>query len=187
MAEARLGPRQLASRARPGVSALVPQVLEVLFESLRADEAHWTRRAGAASPVPAFGPASAAPAETGVADGSFAVAFREGVSALEPILRAALRPPTLAALRAAAGGPRVNDSLWVATVCELAAAYRSTALSREHLVQASVPLYLGRVASFLGENAGASAEVVEERLEALCLEFERSRPALVELWTAATR
>jgi len=43
------------------------------------------------------------------------------------------------------------------------------------------------VASFLTEVAGQDPSVAEERLEALCLQFERSRSELVALWTAHTR
>jgi len=50
-----------------------------------------------------------------------------------------------------------------------------------------VPLYLGRVASFAAEVSGLDAGAAEERLEALCRHFERSRGDLVALWTAPAR
>jgi hypothetical protein len=189
VAEVRLPPRQLAVHARPGVASIVPQVLEALLACLRVDEGAWTRTT-AVRDVPAFGGESPMPEPASVADSeAFAASFREGVSALEPILRPALSPATLDGLRAAASGPRprLSDALWIATVCEIASAHRAAALSREHLMQASVPLYLGRVSSFLAEHADAPAQSIESRLEALCLEFERFKPTLVELWTAAMR
>jgi hypothetical protein len=70
---------------------------------------------------------------------------------------------------------------------ELAAAHRRAELSRDHLLQAAVPLYLGRVAAFAAENAAAPPEVVDRRLEELCVQFERSRSDLVALWTASAR
>ena len=48
-------------------------------------------------------------------------------------------------------------------------------------------LYLGRVASFAAAVAGLDPAAADERLEALCLEFERSRDDLVALWTAPAR
>jgi hypothetical protein len=69
----------------------------------------------------------------------------------------------------------------------LAAAHRHATISRDHLVRAAVPLYLGRVASFAGDVAGLPPRDAEERLEALCLHFERSRGDLVALWTAPAR
>jgi hypothetical protein len=75
----------------------------------------------------------------------------------------------------------------VAVTRELAATHRHALISRDHLLRAAVPLYLGRVASFVSEVAGQDPSVAEERLEALCLQFERSRSELVALWTAQTR
>ena len=72
-------------------------------------------------------------------------------------------------------------------VLELAAAHRHATISRDHLVRAAVPLYLGRVASFAAEVAGLDPRAADERLEALCLHFERSRGDLVALWTAPAR
>jgi hypothetical protein len=44
------------------------------------------------------------------------------------------------------------------------------------------PLYMGRVASFVGENLAATAAEVEERIEKLCLCFEEHKPYLIERW-----
>jgi hypothetical protein len=191
IAEARLGRRQLADRPRPAVSALVPQVLEALFSCLRQHEATWTVRQGTEA-VPSYGKASPTPPPAASTDFEAGAAlFREGEAALEPMLSRALHADTLEALRAAAAapGPRVTlpDELWVAVVGELAAAHRQAALSRDHLVRAAVPLYLGRVAAFAALNANESPDVVEQRLEDLCLHFERFKPELVALWTAGTR
>jgi hypothetical protein len=106
------------------------------------------------------------------------------------MLEPALRPATLEGLRAAAApdrGVEFPDDLWAAVVHELAAAHRHATISRDHLVRAAVPLYLGRVASFAAEVAGLAPGDADERLEALCLHFERSRGDLVALWTAPAR
>jgi hypothetical protein len=192
IAEARLGPRQLAPRSRPGVAALVPQVLDALFTCLRLHEAVWTIRQGTEA-VPIYGEPVPTPPPPGAAVDPEASAdlFREGLPALEPILARALRPATLEAFRVAAAAPgpgvSLSDELWTAAVVELAAAHRQAALSRDHLVRAAVPLYLGRVAAFAARNAGAPPEVVDRRLEDLCLHFERFKPELVGLWTGPAR
>jgi hypothetical protein len=72
-------------------------------------------------------------------------------------------------------------------VDEIAAAHRKGSVSREQLAQAAVPLYLGRVAAFHKRSQGEPPPRVEQALEELCLRFERSRPELVRLWTAAAR
>jgi hypothetical protein len=60
-------------------------------------------------------------------------------------------------------------------------------VSRDHLARSAVPLYLGRVASFVAEAAALDPGEAEGKLETLCVEFERSRPELVALWTAEAR
>jgi hypothetical protein len=57
-------------------------------------------------------------------------------------------------------------------------------LNRDHLVQALVPLYRGRLYSFLQEHANSSPDEMEARSEILCQEFERQKPYLLERWTA---
>lgn len=190
VSEVPLGPRRLTPRPRPGVAGLVPQVLDALFTCLRLQEKSWTARAervAVARSGPARGTAEAAAGADGAA---YAALFGEGLAALGPILERVLRPATLAALRAARGADgavRLADAPWAAVVRELAAGHRHAAISRDHLVRAAVPLYLGRVASFLAEGAGFSEDEAEARLEALCTEFERGRSELVALWTAEAR
>jgi len=188
LAEARLGPRELAPRPRPGTATLVAQVFEALFDCLRLHEASWT--AGARTdPVPAYGDPAPPPARSVSIDAARdAALYREGVVALEPMLSRALRPATLEALRtggAIAGtAPSLPPGLWAAVVGELAAAHRRAALSRDHLVQAAVPLYLGRLAAFWASVEGQSEDHAARELEELSLCFERFRPELVSLWTA---
>jgi hypothetical protein len=55
-------------------------------------------------------------------------------------------------------------------------------ISRDHIIQALAPLFRGRVFTFLMENRNASADEVENNVEDLCLEFERSKPYLLQLW-----
>lgn len=188
--ETHFGPRLLAQRTRPGVAALVPQVLDALFTCLRLDEGSWTARADATA-LALYGEPVPFPPAAGAADAAAgAAAFREGTTALEPILARALEPATLDAVRVAAShasAPTLSDELWVRLVQEIAVAHRRGSVSRDHLVQAAVPLYLGRIAAFHATYEGAPPAVVERELEELCLRFERSRPELVALWTAAAR
>jgi hypothetical protein len=190
VAQVGLGPRRLAARPRPAVAALVPQVLDALFTCLRLQESRWTKWR---SPIPVTRSVPPeAPLEPAAAiDGAgYTLLFREGLAALSPMLEPALRRPTLEALRAAAatgGSADIPDALWAAVIVELAAAHRQASISRDHLVRAAVPLYLGRVASFSAGVAGLEPREAEERLEDLCREFERSRGDLLALWTPPAR
>jgi len=49
-------------------------------------------------------------------------------------------------------------------------------------LQALVPIYRGRMFTFLSENRNASSADVGNNIENLCLEFERLKPYLLELW-----
>jgi hypothetical protein len=188
VAEVPLGPRQLAPRPRPAVATLVSQVLQALFEFMRDDERVWPARVMAEA-VPLLGAPPETPEPTPLDVLEFAGAFRDGVAALEPILAGALSHSTLEGLRAAGASPLplIPDALWTEAVCEMAAAFRSGRVSHGHLLRAAGPLYLGRVAAFVGDCGALELEQIERRLEELALQFERSKPALVALWTAAMR
>jgi hypothetical protein len=113
--------------------------------------------------------------------------FRSGVRDLAPVLRPILGADTLAVFQGLADSDpahfRIPDALWTATVTRAAVAHKMGALHREHLVQALVPLYLGRAASFLLECSERDPRQMEERLEEVCLEFEAQKPKLAEGWT----
>jgi len=188
--EVALGPRRLTPRPRPGIAGLVPQVLDALFTCLRLQESRWTTPSRVTRlSHPVGQPHSAEPpAEADVT--GYAALFRDRVSALADLLGRALQPSTREALDAAAAGdgvPVVPDELWTAILLELAAAHRHGSISRDHLVRAAVPLYLGRAASFAAEVGGLGGDAAEQRLEDLCLRLERSREELVALWTESAR
>ena len=112
--------------------------------------------------------------------------FVSGVAELEPVLKTILTAETLAELQAVAQQPEesclFNDELWVKTVYEFAASHHKAVISRDHVIQALAPLYRGKALTFVGENREASAEQVEQNVEALCLTFESLKPYLLQLW-----
>ncbi len=112
--------------------------------------------------------------------------FATGVAELESVFQAILAPATLAELqqivRLEEEEFQYPDELWVKTVYEFAASYRKSVISRDHIIQALAPLFRGRVLTFLKENRNSSAEAIENNIENLCLEFERLKPYLLEIW-----
>jgi glycosyltransferase involved in cell wall biosynthesis len=74
------------------------------------------------------------------------------------------------------------QDLWVRLIYDFAIAYHKGSIHREHLLKTMIPLYLGRVASFVKENQETSANEVEERIESLCKVFEEMKPYLIEGW-----
>jgi glucosylglycerate synthase len=113
--------------------------------------------------------------------------FSTGVAELQSVFQSILSPSTLAELQRIAGTAREEEfhypaELWVRTVYEFAAAYQKSVISRDHIIQALAPLFRGRVFTFLMENRNASADDVENNIEGLCLEFERLKPYLLQMW-----
>jgi glucosylglycerate synthase len=76
-----------------------------------------------------------------------------------------------------------SDELWARTIYEFAGSYHHAVISRDHIIQALVPLYRGRVHTFLEQESTASAQKVEQDIEAICQTFERCKPRLLSIWT----
>ena len=106
---------------------------------------------------------------------------------MESVFQSILSPPTLTELQRIARTGKEEEfdypaELWVRTVYEFAASYQKSVISRDHIVQALAPLFRGRMFTFLMENRDASANDVENNIEGLCLEFERLKPYLLQMW-----
>jgi len=103
-------------------------------------------------------------------------------------LESILSPETLSSIQGIAtldqNAFRFPPELWVTMLYEFAASYHHSVINRDHLVQALVPLYRGKIYSFLTEFSEASATDMEAVSENLCLEFERQKPYLTEKWKA---
>jgi len=112
--------------------------------------------------------------------------FLTGVAELESVFQSILSPSTLAELQQIASLPEEEfhypAELWVRTVYEFAASYQKSVISRDHIIQALAPLFRGRAYTFLVENRNASAADVENNIEGLCLDFERLKPYLLQMW-----
>ena len=112
--------------------------------------------------------------------------FSTGVAELQSVFQSILSPSTLAELLRIAGmddeGFQYPAELWVKTVYEFAASYQKSVIARDHIIQALAPLFRGRALAFLTENRNGSANDVANNIEGLCLEFERLKPYLLEMW-----
>jgi glucosylglycerate synthase len=112
--------------------------------------------------------------------------FTTGIAELDSVFQLILSSSTLAELQGIARLGEVefhySAELWVRTVYEFAAAYQKSVISRDHVIQALAPLFRGRVLTFVIENRSASADDVENNIEGLCLEFERLKPYLLQIW-----
>jgi hypothetical protein len=180
-----LGTKERVEHGAADLVAAMRRTVGVLFSSLE-NFAAWSN-IKESQPVPTIGVESEVSLEPlRVNRKRLYQMFVSGVAELEPVLKSILSPETLAALQAVAQQPEetclFNDELWVKTVYEFAASHHKAVISRDHVIQALAPLYRGKALTFVGENREASAEQVEQNVEALCLTFERLKPYLLQLW-----
>jgi glucosylglycerate synthase len=166
---------------------MLVQVLGTVFRLMETHAGHWQSAAGS-RPVPMVGfrfdvgldPVKVNPAR-------MIDHFRRGVRDLGSLWSTMFTRDDLVQLREAASGDdarfSMGDELWARLVYDLAAAFHHRVRDREALVRASLPLYMGRVASFVLEMADADAGRVEARIEELCGVFERQKAHLRQRWS----
>ena len=181
-----LGTKEHVERRSADLVPAMRETVGVLFSSLEPNRSLWNTRTGS-QPIPTMGAEREFPLEPlRVNRKRLLEMFSTGVAELESVFHSILSPPTLAELQRIARLEEVDfhysAELWVKTVYEFAAAYHKSVISRDHIIQALAPLFRGRVFTFLVENRSGSAADVEDSIEGLCLEFERLKPYLVEIW-----
>jgi glucosylglycerate synthase len=186
LAQSFLGDRPHAESAAPDLVPAMRRTAGVLFWSLEQNFPAWSASQDS-QPVPTIGPEHEVSLEPlRVSRKRLHQMFVRGVTDLAPVLKSILSSETLAELERAAAVPEegfcYSNESWVRTVYEFAAAYHKSVISRDHIVQALVPLYRGRTHTFLAENRDASADELESNVETLCLTFERTKPNLLEMW-----
>ena len=186
--QAGLSPHPATSTRTP-FGELFAQVVESAFACLERHAPYWLNRNGSEPMLLASPPPSATVAPPVVDGTRLTEAFAKDVENLESVLEYILSGDTLADLEALAEKQparlRYPDALWVSTVYDVLLAYRAGIMRREHIVQALAPLYLGRTGSFLRQYATSPEAEVDEALENLCREFERSKPDLIQRWNSS--
>jgi|SRR5450432_760997 len=181
-----LGNREHVERRASDLVPALRQTVGALFSSLGPNMALWKSRAESKR-ITTTGPEREFTLEPlRVNRKRLREMFSTGVGELESVFQSILSPPTLEELRRIAGLDeaefRYPAELWVKTIYEFAAAYQKSVISRDHILQALAPLFRGRAFTFLLENRNGSADTVENNIETLCLEFEREKPYLLEIW-----
>lgn len=168
------------------LSAMLVQVLGTVFSLMETHEDAW-QASGATRDVPMFGFRYDVGLDPVRVDVNRMIAhYRRGVADLTGIWRSVFDQADLGRLCDAASRDdrrfRIDDDLWIRIVYGLAAAYHHRAMDRDHLLRASLPLYLGRVASFVLDLWEADVAEVEARMERVCLSFEAHKDYLRRRW-----
>jgi hypothetical protein len=181
-----LGEKNHIERRAADLVPTLRQTVGALFSALESDFPVWSAVTGS-QPVPTTGSDQEVLLEPmRVNRKRLREMFSTGVAELGSVFQSILSPSTLTELRriASLGEEEFHypAELWVRTVYEFAVSYQKSVISRDHIIQALAPLFRGRVCTFLIENRNASANDVENNIEALCLAFERLKPDLLQMW-----
>jgi len=168
------------------VVASIRQTVGSLFRCMEATDSYW-QGAADANALDTLGPDHELSNDAGRIDRSrFLDMFKEGINELSGMLAGILQPETLAELvrltEAENSEARISNRLWARIVYEFAAAYHHSVMDREHLVQALIPIYRGRVYSFLAQHRLSGPDAVEADLDDLCREFESQKDFLIDHW-----
>ena len=183
-----LGTKDRAENRSADLVLAMRRILSALFWSLDEYYAAWNNNHSESQPVPTQGAEYETTFEpVRVNRKRLYEMFRSGVADLEPVLATILTAPTLQELKrcvnTAEASVPFSDELWARTIYEFAGSYHHAVISRDHIIQALVPLYRGRVHTFLEQINAASAQKVEQDIEAVCQTFERCKPRLLSMWT----
>jgi glycosyltransferase involved in cell wall biosynthesis len=112
--------------------------------------------------------------------------FRLGMKELIDIWKVFTPADILDILKRAAGAEKdafhIPDEIWVRIIYTFASAVHNKVLNKEHLLKSLTPLYLARIASFVLETWASNAAEVEEKIEQLCLRFEKDKTYLLDNW-----
>jgi len=181
-----LGVKPHVERKSADLVPVLRQTIGELFCVMDPTFAWWSGKNGS-EPIPVSGVAPQVELEpVRINRKRLGKMFQTGVAELQSVFQAILSPNTLAELQHIAqtneDDPFYPSELWVKTVYEFAAAYHKSVINRDHIVQALAPLFRGRVQTFLLENKNSSSAEMESNVENLCLEFERLKPYLLEMW-----
>jgi glucosylglycerate synthase len=181
-----LGTKAPHDSAAPDLVAAMRRTAGVLFASIDKQFPTWSTNSSPHG-VKTFGPATEINLDPVSVDRKrMYEIFATGVAELQPVFRSILSPATLADLQrvaaASASEFKYTSELWAKTAYEFAASYHKSVINRDHIIQALVPLYRGRTLSFICENENSSAEQIESSVESQCLEFERHKPYLLQVW-----
>lgn len=171
------------------LSAMLQQVVGSVFTLMQEYAPTWQQRTET-TPAPLFGfrfDVGVEPIQVNV--DRMVQAFRRGYEELGEIWGTTLGRDTFAALRTlgsslAQGAERfhLDDELWARVILDFACAYNRNQITRGVILRSLTPLYLARVASFVNDTQNLTAAEVDDKIEQLCLTFEKLKPCLIARW-----
>jgi hypothetical protein len=184
--EVHVGLRPAASRDADDLGTVITDVVGALYAGMEQHAAFWQRIRGS-QPVRPYGRPLVVSEDTATVNVSPMIdAFQLGYRNLLDVWGLFLPPAALVELKRLTRIPaeqfRIPDDLWARIIYDFGLGYRLRPISRDHLLRAMVPLYLGWVASYAAEVRDAGPQAVQERLERVGAVFEAQKPYLLSRW-----
>jgi hypothetical protein len=183
------GPRIHETKdAVAGTAEIFRNVVGTIFQLMRRYEAFW-REVKWSKPTAIFGFGLSeieVPPPVNVDPGALWNQFEEGVRTQGDLYSAILKPECLEKLLEAASLPRERFEfptvLWAKIMYDFAWAHKNEICPHEDLLTGLMPLFHGKTLSFILETEAMNTHQVEELLEEQCLQFEKTKPYLLERW-----
>jgi glucosylglycerate synthase len=157
-----------------------------LFRALTINRRSWMQRANAVS-VPFRGPRT--PDCVIPDDGCHELllaAFREGARELKQDWQEILSPEALTELAQLAESTgdkvRLPDALWVRLVYEFATVFNKGEGDPDKVIEAFLPVFYGRAASYVREASGMSVRERDALMMQLCGAFDERRSFFQTIW-----
>jgi glycosyltransferase involved in cell wall biosynthesis len=168
------------------LSAMLYQVVSAVFDLMEEYAPVW-RGTKKSEPIPTFGFSYAVGLEPiHVNLDGMIEKFRLGVRELSTLYESILPGDLIRHLKTVAQESKESfalpDGVWVKIIYHFALACHHKVMNKEHILKSLTPLYLGKVASFVIETWESTAEEVEQRLEELCITYEREKSYLKKRW-----
>ena len=184
--QAHIGERHPPQIDLMNLSSILADVLGPVFLDVERNAPFWQKVRGSHA-VRAFGEPIASAQEDGSVDVRRLVeSFQLGSRNLQEVWGVVLPPATLFEVRKLARlAPdefHMPDELWVRIIYDFALGHRLRTISRDHLLLAITPLYLGWTASYALEVERSTPDMVEYRLEQLCDAYEAGKTYLLSRW-----
>ena len=167
------------------LSDMLAQVMGSVFSLMEEHVDLWKQVRGS-EPVPLFGfqyEVGLEPVQVSV-DGMLK-AFELGLEEFLPLWDDVLSNEVISDLQAmhpVSRKFRFSDELWVRIIYDFALAAHWNIMTWDHLLKSFTPLYLGRVSSFILGTQKSSHQEVEEKIEKLCVAFEKDKSYLINEW-----
>lgn len=168
------------------LSSMLFQVVGATFDLMETYSEVWKQIEGS-EPLPTFGFRYDVGLEPVFVNlGRMIEKFRLGVRELTDLWKKFLPTEILDFLNRAAKLSEkdfyLSDEIWVDIIYNFAIAFHKKIMNKEHLLKSLTALYIGKIASFVREAWDSTATEVEEKIEKLCLTFEKKKSFLLKNW-----